>query len=208
MHWQTKIGSALLWTTLMLSGAQAEPSLYDRVDARLARDPKLAATFGKPAPEMASLAFMLGDWDVTTTVFATAKRKASVSHGRSHIAPKLGGVWLAQTDSYDGVEQDQTWTTFNPVIRRFVSASVDVTGNSVRTEAAGWRGNRLVFEGTVEIVGERVTLRQTMTRRSDHQFAVFNEERSASGKWVPLDEYVLTRAWRSLRPQTPGSPRR
>ncbi|HEX2590706.1 MAG TPA: DUF1579 family protein [Rhizomicrobium sp.] len=175
MHWLPKIGPSTALLFAMLSGAQAaEPSLYDRVDAKLARDPKLAAQLGKPALEMKSLAFMVGDWDVTTTVFATAKRKASVSHGKSHIAQRLGGVWLAQSDTYDGAEQDQTWTTFNPVIRRFVSMSIDVTGNSVRTDAAGWRGNRLVYEGTVEIVGERVTLRQTMTRRSDHEFALLN----------------------------------
>jgi hypothetical protein len=210
MHWQTKIISITLWTTLMLSGAYAAPpSLYDRVDAKLAHDPKLAAVFGKPAPEMKSLAFMIGDWDLSVTVFATPKRKASVSHGKSHIAPMMGGVWLSQADSYDGVQQDQTWTTFNPAIRRFVTATVDVTGNSVRADSqAGWRGNRLVFEANVEIVGEKAMLRQTLTRRSDRQFAFYNEERLPDGTWAPLDAYVFTKASRSLPPRTHDSRRR
>lgn len=165
------------------------PSLYERLADKLARDPKLAEAIGKPAPEMAQIAWLIGDWDVTATVFATRKEQQRVSKGRSKVTPAFSGIWLQFADSYGETSPDLSFMTFSPVKRKWLAVTVDEATNAVTTTAERLTGNRLVFEGKVEIVGESVTLRQTFEKISDREYRVLNEERLPDGSWVALDEY-------------------
>lgn len=71
---------------------------------------------------------------------------------------------------------------------------LDSTGNAIRATARAWENNRLVFttENAV-ILGERITLRQTVEKRSDTEYRVLNEEKLANGGWAKLDEYVYVK---------------
>ena len=96
-------------------------------------------------------------------------------------------------DSYPGGVQDQGFLTFNPITERWTSLSIDSTGNVLVASARSWQGKSLVLTARdAEIVGERVTLRQTVERQSETQYRVLNEEQVA-GRWVALDEYVYVR---------------
>jgi hypothetical protein len=181
-----KIGLCL---AIMLSfGAHAkEATLYDRVAARLARDPALAKQLGHPAPEMRQVAWMIGTWDISTTVDVQPGRKAE--KGRSVVTPALGGVWLETRDTYPEGNQDITYLGFDPVARRWVSTTVDGVGNSVTNTAPGWKNGKLVFVAAVTVVGEKALLRQTVTKTSDRAYVVTNEERLKDGSWRLLDTY-------------------
>jgi hypothetical protein len=41
-----------------------------------------------------------------------------------------------------------------------------------------------------DIIGERVTLRQTIEKRSPREYRVLNEEQLPDGTWAAIDEYV------------------
>jgi len=187
----TLIAGALLLAGLapVFAADTRPPSLYERLADKLAREPALAAQIGKPAPEMAQITWLLGDWDVTARVFATRKEAERVSHGTSRVTSAFGGIWLQFADSYGASSPDLSFMTFSPVKRKWVTATIDETTNAIVTTAERWTGNRLVFNGQVEIVGESVTLRQTFEKMSDRAYRVLNEERLADGSWVALDEY-------------------
>lgn len=179
---------AMLLLLLPLAALAKPPTLYDRVDARLKRDPALAKALGHAAPEMKSVAWMTGDWDISAAVAGGAAEK-----GKSHVAPVLGGVWLEIRDTYPQGNQDISYLGFNPVSRRWTTMTVDAVGNAVTNTAERWQGGKLVFTGDVVVIGEKATLRQTVIKQSDRAYTIANEERMPDGSWVLLDSYKYTK---------------
>jgi hypothetical protein len=166
------------------------PSLYERVDSKLARNPELAARVGAPPPELQQLDWLLGTWDVSSTVFATAAAQESNLGGTTVVTRVLGDTWLQFADEIFGKEQDLGFITYNVVTHKWIAAQVDASGNSVTTTSPGWTGNKLVFTGRALIVGETAMLRQTFEKVSDTEYVILNEEHLPNGQWVPLDRYV------------------
>jgi hypothetical protein len=168
-----------------------EPTLYDRVAARLKHDPALAAQLGHPAREMKSVAWMIGTWDILTKVDVEPGR--APEKGRSVVTPLFGGVWLEIRDTYPQGNQDVSYLGFSPVTKRWTSVTVDGTGNAVSSSATQWAGDRIAFTGDVVVIGEKATLRQTITRRGERAYTVTNEEHMPSGAWRLLDTYRYTK---------------
>jgi hypothetical protein len=170
------------------------PSLYERVATHLAQRSDLAQ-LGAPPVELQQVSWMIGTWDIEATVFATTSAPERVDRGRSVVTPVIGGTWLQMADTYPGGTQDLGFLTFDPVGRRWLSLGLDSTGNAVRASAPAWDGDRLaLLAGDAIIVGEHVSLRQTLTRLGPDAFTLSNEERRPDGSWLRLDEYRFRRA--------------
>ncbi len=176
---------------LPIAAEAKEATLYDRVAARLKRDPALARQLGRPAPEMKQVAWMVGTWDITARVDAAPGRAAE--KGRSIVTPLFGGVWLEIRDTYPQGNQDVSYLGFNPATKRWSSTTIDAVGNAVASTATRWEGGRIVFAGEVVVVGEKATLRQTIARQGARAYTVTNEERMPGGAWRLLDTYRYTR---------------
>ena len=172
----------------------SEPTLYDRVDDLLAADPLLAKQLGKPAPQMQQLQWMVGSWTIEAGLVGSDKRK---QQGTATIRSVLDGTWLESADTYPSGVQDLGFITFDIVTKQWISIGLDSTGNAVRAFSSGWQGSSLAFEARNEtVVGQRVTLRQTLARISSDEFTLTNEERLANGSWEVLDEYRYRRVKR------------
>ncbi|MES1211020.1 MAG: amidohydrolase family protein, partial [Acidobacteriota bacterium] len=87
------------------------PSLYERIAERLARDPDLAQRLKSPPPQLAEMSWMLGSWDITARVFATASTPERVSQGQSDVRFTLGNRWLLITDTYPDGGMDEGYLT-------------------------------------------------------------------------------------------------
>src|SRR3569832_693475 len=172
--------------------AQAEDNLYTKIEARLAAAPALAAALGKPGPEMKSLEWMLGTWDVFANVQAGVHPPAP-EHGTSVWTAALNGTWIEQRDSYPGGTQDIGYLGYGPVTKRWTSVGIDSTGNAVVIAGARAAADSFVFEGDVIIVGAHVHLRQTIARKGNDAIMLTNEERMPDGSWKLLDTYRYTR---------------
>jgi hypothetical protein len=165
-------------------------TLYDRVDARLKREPAVAEALGKPPQQLERVSWMVGRWKVAVRIAGETEVKES-NRGESVVQPVIGGTWLEIRDSYEGGEQDVGYLTFNIVTKEWITLAIDRTGNAVTLRTKGWDGNRLTFVAEdVIIVGERVPLRQVLEKVSDREYTIRNEERLASGSWALVDEYV------------------
>jgi hypothetical protein len=126
---------------------------------------------------------------VTSRVFAESDE--FTSRGTSSVEPILGGTWLQVRDSYEGETQDVGFLSFNPATKEWVAVGIDRTGNAITSKGARWENNRLVLlAGEVQIVGERVVLRQTLTKVSEREYRILNEEQLDDGAWARIDEYV------------------
>lgn len=164
----------------------AEPTLYDRIADKLAANPKLLE---RPAT-VDDVRWMAGRWSVTAHVFKDKR----VSKGEQLVEPALGGGWLTMRDHYPDGGVDVGYLTYNTITKQWISLAIDGLGNAVKATGKRWDGNKLVLTTeNAEIVGERVNLRQTITKRSADEYHVLNEERLSSGNWVALDEYTYLR---------------
>lgn len=166
-------------------------TLYDRIDTKMKQNPELAKAIGSPSPELRDAAWLVGRWNVTSRVFAHGVEPEMTEHGQSTVEEILDGTWLQIRDTYDGQVHDLGFLTFNAATKEWISTGVDKYGNTVTARAKGWKGNRLpLVAEDAQILGERVVLRQTLEKRSDHEYRILNEERLPSGDWAVIDEYV------------------
>src|SRR3569833_3759067 len=137
--------------------AQGEDNLYTKIEARLAGAPAFAAAQGKPAPEMKSLEWMLGTWDVFAEVQAGAHPPAP-EHGTSVWTAVLNGTWIEQRDSYPSGTQDIGYLGYSPVTKRWTNAGIDSTGNAVVIAGTHAAADSFVIVGVVFFVGVFVFL--------------------------------------------------
>ncbi len=173
------------------AGKPGNLSLYERIEKNFTRHPELARQLESPPEEMKEVMWMVGDWETEAHVFKTRTTPERTSRGTSEIRPRMGSRWLYIHDTYPDGGEDEGYLTFNPVTKHWISVALDTTGNAVVTTARRWEGNRLVFLAkNIRVVGERVTLRQTMEKKSDTEYHILNEERLPNGKWIALDEYT------------------
>jgi hypothetical protein len=173
--------------------ASPKPTLYERVADKLAKRPDLEK-LGQPPAELEQVSWMLGEWTVEAKVYATPANPESVEQGRCSITKVLGDSWLQLADTYPEGTQDLGFLTYNLVTRRWVSLGLDSLGNSIATHGERWVSDRLVLTAPgVEIMGEVVTLRQTIVRTGQDEFRLVNEEQRPDGSWVALDEYRYRR---------------
>jgi hypothetical protein len=168
--------------------AQAESDLYARIDQRLAAAPEMAARIGRPAAEMAQLDWVIGEWDVVTTVDG----RDGAEHGTSVVTPAFGGIWLEVRDTYPQGVQDISYIGYSAANARWTTLSIDSLGNANSASSAGWQGDHMVFEGDFLILGVKAHLRQTVTRVDPDEYRVDNEELLGTA-WKHLDSYRYTR---------------
>jgi hypothetical protein len=195
-----KFPLALLLLIAPLAAAAPLPAadgstLYERIAARLAKDPALAERLSAPNTEMKRMAWLVGRWSVEAHVFATRTTPESRSHGTSVVTPALGGGWLQIADAYPDGGHDLGFLTYSQTSGQWLSVALDSTGNAVVTRAGSWDGRTMVFTAPpVQILGESAELRQTLEKRSEREYHILNEELLPSGRWVALDEYTYRKS--------------
>ena len=169
-------------------------SLYDRIGAKLEGDPDLAKSLGTPSRELQNVQWMTGNWLVTAHVFKTAKTPEKIDRGEGTAFSILGGTWLQFQDFYGGETADLGFLTYDVVAKRWLSISIDRTGNAVVSTAARWNGDRLeLLSKNAIILGQHVVLRQTIEKRSASEYHLLNEEGLADGAWAVIDEYTYVK---------------
>ena len=184
--------AGLLWLILLLGrpawATEAGDGLYARVEQHLTAVPALAASLGRPAPEMADIAWMTGEWQVDAMVCGNGH----TDHGISHISPVFGGVWLEMRDSYPDGNQDLGYLGFSATAGGWISLGLDKAGNANLTPGRRLPDGSIVIEGDFLIVGIKAHLRQTLHRLDADSFRIDNEELMAQ-EWKPVDTYLYRR---------------
>ena len=83
------------------------------------------------------------------------------------------------------------YLTFDPFSNRWMMTFIDGLYGVLRSE--GWQGNRIVFIGSLTMLGVDCELRQTITRGSQDQVHILNEEKLSDGSWQVMDEFECHR---------------
>jgi len=64
---------------------------------------------------------------------------------------------------------------FDSVAKKFVTIGVDNTGGWISESSTGWEGDKLVFSGEGSMMGQKVSFRETYTKKGDKAFGWMGE---------------------------------
>jgi hypothetical protein len=144
-----------------------------------------------PAPELETLAFLVGDWTCTGKM---SMGSAHDTMGTVRVSRDLGGFWYVGRYS-------ETKSTTNPCpmsfefIQGYDSAKKTFTmtcfqadGGQCSQTSAGWEAARLVYSGEMAGTPVRTTLTQKGRDGLEHLGEV-----QVNGEWVETDYEICTR---------------
>ena len=83
------------------------------------------------------------------------------------------------------------YLTFDAFSNRWMMTFTEALYGVLRSY--GWQGNTIVFAGGLTMLGVDCELRQTITRQSESQFHILNEEKLTDGSWHMMDEFNCRR---------------
>lgn len=75
-------------------------------------------------------------------------------------------------------------TAAKKLLRLFVTNE----GNLVNLSSSGWETEKLIWEGTVITKGQKIPLREQITRKTATEFAATWAISKTKGKWTPVSE--------------------
>ena len=148
----------------------------------------LAGLAGIRTAEFERFRWLTGDWRYENPVPATALSPAYCDVGVASFAVGGDGRWICAI-APDG--REFLMITFDPRSRKWIY--VLTNGSYGLLRSPGWTGNRIVFEGSMTLLGIECEWRMTWTRAGDDAFGFVNEEKVPDGSWSYIDEW---RYWR------------
>ena len=150
----------------------------------------------KPAPEMSQLDFFEGTWNCQGKTNASPFGPAGTMTSTARIQDDLGGFW--QTGSVKGTMEKMPpfeavfHTTYDSAGKQFVMTFFDNMGGWARSTSRGWQKDQLVYEGDMNMPGQKpMRGRDTFTRSGASLKHTW--EMQMDGKWVPLGEETCTK---------------
>jgi hypothetical protein len=80
--------------------------------------------------------------------------------------------------------------SYDPSTKKLMRMDYDSMGGIMHMSSPGWEGNKLVFSGEGMMMGQKMKIRHTMTKKSDTEFASAFETAGADGKFSPMGDDV------------------
>lgn len=152
-----------------------------------------------PAPELAKLAFLAGDWHCKGTAEASPLGPAHATQATVRIHRELGGFW------YLGhYAEPKTAANPHPMVfhflqgydataKGFVMDCFDALGSHCHQTSAGWQGDKLIFSGESSGSGPGPTPVRDTFAKTGAASLEHTGEMQVEGKWVSTDHETCTR---------------
>ena len=159
------------------------PTALERVEEKLQKNPALAKLMAQPPPELESVRFMAGRWDVVARTLATTRSPEKVRSGTAESAFELDGRWLVTRTSLPDQKLVQ-YLGFDAYERRWYLQFFSSSGrgtNAPLLSKAGWDGGRLVLGGTMLFYLEPAEVEVRIEKLGDDGYNVVFEEMLSAG---------------------------
>jgi hypothetical protein len=83
---------------------------------------------------------------------------------------------------------------WDPTTKKFVRTDYDSMGGMFNLTSVGWEGDKMVFNGEGTMMGQKMKIRHTMTKKGDSEFASSFEGFGPDGKPMPMGDDVCKKA--------------
>jgi len=74
---------------------------------------------------------------------------------------------------------------YDPAAKKYVSIGADNTGGWINESSTGWEGDKLVFAGDGSMGGQKVSFRETYTKKNDKEIT-WNGEMKMGKDWISV----------------------
>jgi Protein of unknown function (DUF1579) len=74
---------------------------------------------------------------------------------------------------------------FDPAAKKYVTLGVDNMGGSVSESSPGWEADKLTFTGDGQMGGQKISFRETYTKKSDKEM-IWSGEMKMGKDWIPV----------------------
>jgi len=157
-------------------------TVYERF-AQLEGDAAFQAKLAAPAARINDMVWMIGTWRTTIAIEGGEPEAADNTTFRRQGDALIVSDDLSTVLGYDGFAQRWFSAGFEPPAAPMTQSF----------SSADWDGAHLVLDADVMIFGERFVLRQTMTKISDDEFEIVNEQLVGPGQYRVADRYHYAR---------------
>ncbi|HEY4394945.1 MAG TPA: DUF1579 family protein [Polyangia bacterium] len=72
---------------------------------------------------------------------------------------------------------------YDPTAKKYVTMGVDNMGGSISESSPGWEGDKLVFSGDGQMGGQKISFRETYTKKSDKEMT-WSGEMKMGKDWI------------------------
>jgi hypothetical protein len=115
----------------------------------------------------------------------------------ARIHDDLGGFWqsgrikgtMPGMPTFEGMFH----TTYDPAAKQYVMLWVDSIGASARSTSRGWQGDKIVYEGEMQMGGQKMMGRDTFAKAAGGSMK-HSWEMQVDGKWVPMGDETCRKA--------------
>lgn len=150
----------------------------------------------KPAPEMSQLAFFEGSWTCQGKMMETPMGPAGTASSTAEVRRDLKGHY--QTGTIKGTManmppfEGRFATTYDTAKKQFVMFWIDDMGAWSQSTSNGWKGDDMVYEGTMSMGGQSMKARDTFSK-SGPTGMKHGSSVEMGGKWMPVFEENCTK---------------
>jgi hypothetical protein len=154
-----------------------------------------------PSPELAKLAFFVGDWACTGRAETSPFGPAHATAATVRVHPEYGGFWYAGR-----YEEKKTAANPHPIsfgffwgydgtAKALTLDGFDSLGERSHESAPGWQGETIVFTGETAGFGPASPSRDTFTRKDANTLEHLGEMQ-IEGRWTAIDHETCKRSGR------------
>ena len=146
-----------------------------------------------PAPEMAQLKTMQGTWKCSGKMEATPFSPAHAMQSTVTCKPDLDGFWMVtRIEGKKSKEMPMAFkgvwsSTYDSSAKKFTSTFIDNMGGMGMQASTGWDGDKMVWSGEGMMMGQKMGMRDTFTKKGDKEM-LHTFEMEMGGKWTPMGE--------------------
>lgn len=144
----------------------------------------LLPSFETRANSLKDFEYFKGRW----TVKIRGNEKASFNWT---LKEDLDNSWFAGAVESAGKKVSADfWRVKGEKLERFAFTT---NGLFVRVETAGWKSDKLIFEGFADDASGESKVRETITKENNNQFSALWEMQQPDGKWRVFSDEICTR---------------
>jgi hypothetical protein len=186
-------------TTIASAAPPTDPTLYETLAAQGEYDIQADAFKERPVAqtELGKLSWIEGDWRQVATLY---------KHANFPMSKKEAGVWTFKLDPTTNsvlygpkVEEGAAAAPLTPFMtydvykQTWFSVEREPDSWGIAQSTGSWTGEKITMEGTFNIRGVAVELRQTFKHSKVEECVVINEQKMPNGKWIAIDEHRFFR---------------
>jgi Protein of unknown function (DUF1579) len=150
----------------------------------------------KPAPEMTQLKFFEGDWSCTGDVPAGPMGPAQKTRSTVKIHTGMNGFWQIGNVSMSSTAMSMHGmfhSTYDPGQKKYLLLWVDDMGGYAQQTSPGWEGDKMVYIGEGNMMGQKQQARDTFVKAADGSFK-HTGEMQMNGQWTSMGDETCRKA--------------